>query len=258
MKKLLCVAVFTAICFAGFAQETLGEFLDAINKINNQKIELQSSINKDYDTEVYRIQKATQEELAYISKLEMERYEDENDFNIRINSLIDETKKRMENEMAQLKSKTENESKGKAIELETQKKDLIAKMEQKNFVYYGDSVSVSFGEFKRTEKYWPVTIKSLEEQVNYTGSFEYELDKAFSIKDQFEAMDALIADNLITAEIHFRVVNRGVNSNLYQKEVQKVVLFGPDNEVIKTYVVNQVIDTFNLYETVYEESSIYK
>lgn len=258
MKKIICFVVLAAICFMGFAQESLGDFLDAINEINKQKIELQSSLNQEYDTEVYRIQKAAQEELASISRLEKARYEDDDDFNKRINELIEETSKKMDNELRVLKNKTENDSKGKAIDLETKKKDLIARMEQKEFVYYGDSVSVSFGEFKRTEKYWPVTIKSLEDQLNYTGSFEYELDKAFSIKEQFEAIDELIADNLLTAEIHFRVVNRGLNSNLYQKEVQKVVLFGPNNDVLRTYIVNQVVDTFNLYETVYEESSVYK
>ena len=148
MKKTLCIAVLTVIGMSCFAQESLNDFLDAINDVNNQKIELSSSLNHEYDTELYRIQKATQEELASISKLEKERYEDDDDFSKRINELIAETTKKNDEALRQLKNKAEIDSKGKLIDLETKKKELIAKMEQKEYVYYGDSVSVSFGEFK--------------------------------------------------------------------------------------------------------------
>lgn len=258
MKKTLCIAVLAVVGMSCFAQESLSEFLDAINDVNNQKIELSSSLNHEYDTELYRIQKATQEELASISKLEKERYEDDDDFSKRINELIAETTKKNDEALRQLKNKAEIDSKGKLIDLETKKKELISKMEQKEYVYYGDSVSVSFGEFKTKQKLWPVTVKSLEDQLNYTGTFEYQLDKDYSIKEQFEKIDALLADNLITAEIHFRVINRGLNSNLYEKYVQKVILYGPNNDTIKEYDVNQVVDTFNLYQTVYEDSTVYK
>lgn len=257
MKKIILIAALSAITTVLFAQESLKDFLDAINEINNQKIELQGSHNFDYDSEVYRIRKAAQEELAYISKLEQEPWEDDDDFNSRIDELISKTTEKMNSELKVLKSKAENDSKGKAVELEIEKKKLISRMEQKQFVYSGESVNVSFGNFEKTAKYWPVTIKSLEEQLNYTGSFIYEIDKSFSIGEQYMKIDNLVKDNLLTAEIYFRVVNRAPNANSYQKEVQKVVLYGPNNEVLKTYEVNQVVDTFTLYQTVYEESSVY-
>ena len=254
-KKFLSILFSVVMIFSISAQEKLREFLDRITEMTNQEMAVQSEFDLVYQSAINSLNTDTQIEMSNISNYEKYPWESELEYTTRISEEIEKLQKKRDKEIENITNEIKAEYREQQDFLGNQKQEIIKKMMQREFVYSENSVQISFGKFNTEEKFWPLVVKSLETDLNYTSSsLCWYLNKDI-IAEQYKSIAKLIKTNSIKAEIYFQVIKKSL-TDTYQKKVNKVILRGPDNAVLVDFPIEEIVETFTLTQVVYEPSSI--
>lgn len=254
-KKFLSILLCVVVIFSISAQEKLRDFLDGITEIANQEMSVQSEFDLVYQSAINSLNTDTQIEMSNISNYEKFPWETEEEYTARISEEIGKLQQKREKEIENITNEIKAEYKTQQDSLANQKQEIIKNMMKREFVYSGSSVQVSFGAINPAGKYWPVVVKSLEKDLNYTSSNLCWYLNTDIIAEQYYSISKLMETNSIKAEIYFQVIKKTL-TDTYQKKVNKVVLRGPDNAVLIEFSVDEIVETFTLTQVVYEPSSV--
>lgn len=254
-KKFLSILLCVVVIFSISAQEKLRDFLDGITEIANQEMSVQSEFDLVYQSAINSLNTDTQIEMSNISNYEKYPWESDLEYTTRISEEIEKLQQKRDKEIENITNEIKAEYREQQDYLANQKQEIIKKLMQKEFVYSGSSVQISFGKFNTEEKYWPLVVKSLEKDLNYTSSNLCWYLNRDIIAEQYTSISKLMETNSIKAEIYFQVIKKTL-TDTYQKKVNKVVLRGPDNAVLIEFSVDEIVETFTLTQVVYEPSSV--
>ena len=244
-KNLFMITFLFIIQLNVFGQEKLKDYLDAINEVMNQEMVAENEFNLLYQTSVNNLNADSQMEMSNISRIEAYPWE----------SPEEELQQKRDKEISNITNEIKAFHREKVDNLANKKQEIISSMMRKEFVYSGNSVMTSFGEFDRIEKKWTVVVRSLEKDLNYISNELYlQLNKEV-IKEQYEKFSKLIKDNKITSEIHFQILKKNL-TDIFQKKVTRVILKTSDNAVIAEFPIDEIVETFTMTQLVYEPSSV--
>lgn len=254
-KNLFMITFLFIIQLNVFGQEKLKDYLDAINEVMNQEMVAENEFNLLYQTSVNNLNADSQMEMSNISRIEAYPWESPEEYTTRMNMAILELQQKRDKEISNITNEIKAFHREKVDNLANKKQEIISSMMRKEFVYSGNSVMTSFGEFDRIEKKWTVVVRSLEKDLNYISNELYlQLNKEV-IKEQYEKFSKLIKDNKITSEIHFQILKKNL-TDIFQKKVTRVILKTSDNAVIAEFPIDEIVETFTMTQLVYEPSSV--
>ncbi len=254
-KKILTVMILLFVTSFIMAQEKLSDYLNMLNDLTNQEIAITSEFNLVYQSAINGLNTDTQVEMSKISKEEAKPWESDIEYTTRISEEINKLQTKRDKEVESITNEIKANFKERQDYVSNKKQEVIANMMKKEFVYSGNSVQTSFGKFDRDNKFWPVIVKSLEKDLNYTSSnLKWFLDLSI-IQEQYESIYKMMLNNEIKGEIYFQV-SRKTLTDTYQKKVTKVVLRSSDNASLIEFPIDEIVETFSLTQTVYEPSSI--
>ncbi len=257
-KKILTVMILLFITSFIMAQEKLSDYLNMLNDLTNQEIAITSEFNLVYQSAINELNTDTQVEMAKISKEEKLAWETEAKYTTRISEEINKLQTKRDKEIESITNEIKASFKERQDYVTNKKQEIIYNLMKKEFVYTGNSVQISFGKFSPSDtndNHWPVVVKSLEKDLNFTANnLKWILDSN-TIEQQYKSSEKMILNNEIKGEIYFQVIRKTL-TDTYQKKVTKVILRAPNNAVLVEFPIDEIVETFSLTQTVYEPSSI--
>ena len=190
-----------------------------------------------------------QKEFARISQMEQYGWESADEYNARVTEEIEKVSSKRKEAIAAMDAEIRGKYDALFSAIDKKKQALISDLVSKEFSYSGESLSLSFSQFNRTEKYFPFTVKSNENDLSYTSrGLRYALNKD-NLAEEWPVFDGYIKDNVLSAQVNFVVVKNADSTN-YQKKVTQVKLVDGNGTVIATYDVNEAVEIVSMDEAV--------
>ena len=254
-KKLMAVTAALALGFSAWGQEKLNDSLSKIYDVNQRKADVKEEYETAFQDANAKLNAEVQAEFAKISQMEQYGWESADEYNARISAAIESVTAKRYADIERVNNEIRANYDSKLTVLENEKQTLINELLDKEFVYSGDSVELTFSSFDRSEKYFPFTVKSVEPDLNYVSSgLKYFLSKD-KIADEWPVIDGYIKDDSLSAQIYFSVAKKP-SSELYQKKVTMVKLVKRDDGlVLGTYNVNEVVEVISMDEAIASSST---
>ncbi|MBP5175611.1 MAG: hypothetical protein ILP07_06860 [Treponema sp.] len=249
-KKVLAIAAAASLGLCAWAQEKLSDSLTKIYDVNQRMADVKEEYETAFQEANAKLNAEVQKEFARISQLEQEGWESADEYNSRISGEIEAVTTKRYADIERVNNEIRANYDSKLTLLEAEKQNLINDLLDKEIVYSGDSVELSFSSFDRSEKYFPFTVKSKEDDLNYVSKgLKIYLEKA-KVAEQWPVYNEYINTNALTAEIHF-VVTKKPSSEQYQKKVTVVKLVKKaDGLVLGTYNVNEMVEGISMDEAI--------
>lgn len=249
IKKIALVLVSTVIGVSAWAQDRLGDYLSQIYDLNYQRALVQEEYQTAFQEANSALNSEMQKEFARISQMEQYGWESADEYNARVTEEIEKVSSKRKDAIAAMDAEIRGKYDALFSAIDKKKQALIADLVSKDFSYSGDSLSLSFSQFNRTDKYFPFTVKSNESDLSYTSrGLRYSLNKD-NLAEEWPVFDGYIKDNVLSAQVNFVVVKNADSTN-YQKKVTQVKLADGNGTVIATYDVNEAVEIVSMDEAV--------
>ena len=254
IKKVALILAASVIGVSAWAQDKLGDCLSQIYDLNYQRALVQDEYETAFQQANSALNSEMQKEFARISQMEQFGWESADEYNTRVTEEIESVSAKRKQAIAEMDAEIRGKYDAAFSEIDRKKQSLIDELVTKEFVYSGDSVSLSFSAFNRTAKYFPFTVKSNEPDLNYTSKgLHYSLNKD-NLAEEWPVFDGYIKDNVLSAQVTFVVVKNSDASN-YQKKITQVKLVDGNGTVIATYDVNEGVEIVSMDEAIQAEVS---
>ena len=249
IKKIALVLVSTVIGVSAWAQDRLGDYLSQIYDLNYQRALVQEEYQTAFQEANSALNSEMQKEFARISQMEQYGWESADEYNARVTEEIEKVSSKRKEAIAAMDAEIRGKYDALFSAIDKKKQALISDLVSKEFSYSGESLSLSFSQFNRTEKYFPFTVKSNENDLSYTSrGLRYALNKD-NLAEEWPVFDGYIKDNVLSAQVNFVVVKNADSTN-YQKKVTQVKLVDGNGTVIATYDVNEAVEIVSMDEAV--------
>lgn len=249
IKKIALVLVSTVIGVSAWAQDRLGDYLSQIYDLNYQRALVQEEYQTAFQEANSALNSEMQKEFARISQMEQYGWESADEYNARVTEEIENVSSKRKEAIAAMDAEIRGKYDALFSAIDKKKQALISDLVSKEFSYSGESLSLSFSQFNRTEKYFPFTVKSNENDLSYTSrGLRYALNKD-NLAEEWPVFDGYIKDNVLSAQVNFVVVKNADSTN-YQKKVTQVKLVDGNGTVIATYDVNEAVEIVSMDEAV--------
>ena len=249
IKKIALVLVSTVIGVSAWAQDRLGDYLGQIYDLNYQRALVQEEYQTAFQEANSALNSEMQKEFARISQMEQYGWESADEYNARVTEEIEKVSSKRKEAIAAMDAEIRGKYDALFSAIDKKKQALISDLVSKEFSYSGESLSLSFSQFNRTEKYFPFTVKSNENDLSYTSrGLRYALNKD-NLAEEWPVFDGYIKDNVLSAQVNFVVVKNADSTN-YQKKVTQVKLVDGNGTVIATYDVNEAVEIVSMDEAV--------
>ncbi len=249
IKKIALVLVSTVIGVSAWAQDRLGDYLSQIYDLNYQRALVQEEYQTAFQEANSALNSEMQKEFARISQMEQYGWESADEYNARVTEEIEKVSSKRKEAIAAMDAEIRGKYDALFSAIDKKKQALISDLVSKEFSYSGESLNLSFSQFNRTEKYFPFTVKSNENDLSYTSrGLRYALNKD-NLAEEWPVFDGYIKDNVLSAQVNFVVVKNADSTN-YQKKVTQVKLVDGNGTVIATYDVNEAVEIVSMDEAV--------
>ncbi len=250
MKKVLTFVALASFGLCAWAQEKLSDSLAQIYDVNQRMADVKEEYETAFQDANAKLNAEVQEEFAKISKMEQDGWESAEEYNTRVSAAIEAVTAKRYADIERVNNEIKANYDSKLTVLEAEKQNLINALLDKEFVYSGDSVDLRFASFDRSEKYFPFTVRSKEDDLDYTTKdLKYYLEKS-KLAEQWPVFNEYITTNALTAEIHFCITKKP-SSDQYQKKVTVVRLIKKEDGLkINEYNVNDVVGTISMDEAI--------
>ncbi len=254
IKKAFMILAASLIGASVWAQDRLGDYLSKIYDLNYQRAMVQDEYETAFREANVVLNTEMSKEFARISDMEQYGWESADEYNQRVTEEIEIVSAKRKEAIAKIESEITAKFEDQLNAIADKKQALIDEVISKEFSYSGESLSLSFSAFNRTEKNFPFTVKSKEDDLNYTSrGLNYALNKD-RLAEEWPVFDGYIKQNSLTAQVNFVVV-QGSDATGYQKKVTQVKLIDGNGTVIATYDVNEAVEIVSMEEAVEGENS---
>lgn len=254
IKKAFMILAASLIGASVWAQDRLGDYLSKIYDLNYQRAMVQDEYETAFREANVVLNTEMSKEFARISDMEQYGWESADEYNQRVTEEIEIVSAKRKEAIAKIESEITAKFEDQLNSIADKKQALIDEVISKEFSYSGESLSLSFSAFNRTEKNFPFTVKSKEDDLNYTSrGLNYALNKD-RLAEEWPVFDGYIKQNSLTAQVNFVVV-QGSDATGYQKKVTQVKLIDGNGTVIATYDVNEAVEIVSMEEAVEGENS---
>lgn len=249
IKKLAVVFAAALVGVSAWAQDKLSDYLEQIYDLNYQRAMIQDEYETAFQEANAQLNAEMQKEFARISEMEQYGWESADEYNTRVTEEIEAVSAKRKEAIARTDSEIRSKFDAQLTAIDRKKQALIDELTEKEFVYSGDSLNLSFSAFNRTEKFFPFTVKSNENDLNYTSrGLHYSLNRD-RLAEEWPVFDGYIKQNALSAQVNF-VVEKNVDTSSYQKKVTQVKLVDGNGTVIATYDVNESVEIVSMDEAI--------
>ncbi|MBQ1833976.1 MAG: hypothetical protein II563_10620 [Treponema sp.] len=249
IKKIALVFVAAFIGVSAWSQDKLGDYLSRIYDLNYQRALIQNEYETAFQEANSILNAEMQKEFQKISQMEQYGWESADEYNARVTEEIEAVSAKRKEAIAKTDAEIRSKFDDQLSAIAKKKQALIDELVAKEFIYSGDSLSLSFSAFNRTQKNFPFTVKSKESDLTYTSrGLHYALNKD-NLAEEWPVFDGYIKDNVLSAQVNFIVV-KTADSTSYQKKVTQVKLVDGNGTIIATYDVNEPVEIVSMDEAV--------
>ena len=210
-------------------EKVLSTAQDYLDMIARYQVKL-SSIQKDRNKEIQilnaQIMSKYQKQLNEINAQEQEPWESREEYNNRITTESGMITKKRDTELSGLEKNIAIRYDNLYNNVEILMDKVVRDLQTVTFFLNGDSVQVMIGAFDREakpRKYWPVSIKSQNEIVNFTWNGKHEVDDA-DVKSDYQKVEAWKAAGTLEGEIKYQLV-QSANKNVFDVKVLNVRVY---------------------------------
>lgn len=233
MKKCLMLFIVAILMSNLFAQKSADEYIDEINNFDKiiKALEIQKSTEKDKKNR--ELNTAKKRELTEIDNLEKGPREREEAFQERKENEKKDIEKKYKRKIEVEIASIETDYNSKIQDEESKQKLLLESLKSTTFTVLESDTQASIGDFvvESTPQYWPVTIKSVKNSLNFGYSEKFILSD-----DEPDAIYYKYNNNkeTATAQIVYIVIPNEDHTN-FEKKIKTIRLYIdiPEGENIK-------------------------
>ncbi len=224
-------------------EKVLSTAQDYLDMIARYQVKL-SSIQKDRNKEIQilnaQVMSKYQKQLNEINAQEQEPWESRDEYNNRIATESGMITKKRDTELSGLEKNIAIRYDNLYNNVEILMDKVVRDLQSANFVLDGDSVQVMIGMFDREakpKKYWPVSIKSQNEIVNFNWNGKHEVNDA-DVKSEYQKVEAWKAAGTLEGEIKYQLV-QSANKKVFEVKVLNVRVY---DTVSGSTMLNEPLD----------------
>ncbi len=190
------------------SDDSLEAFLKEIASLESALIEITSrykGVSAQSEAEIIKFYEGKASE---VSKTKAEAWENVTEYNTRTAKEQAKLIAQRDSEIAKRKSVLAFEQQSNEQELRLRLNKVLSELALKRFLVRGDEAQVQFGIFDRDKKQWPISVRTMSQQIPFSIDLFYSVEGKEDISIVFASIDKAIKAGAFTGEVEYSVRKR--------------------------------------------------